>query len=98
MWASRAACGSAQRVPPSAWAAHHLPCRAARNAIKCCVEGRRMAGLRRDTGEMQNTVAAIYRYPVKGLSAEALDRVTLAPGDCLPQDRRFAIALPSTRF
>jgi uncharacterized protein YcbX len=46
----------------------------------------------------ENTVAAIYRYPVKGLSAEALDRVILVPRDCLPNDRRFAIALPSTRF
>jgi uncharacterized protein len=48
--------------------------------------------------ETENTVAAIYRYPVKGLSPEALDRTVLAPGDCLPHDRRFAIALPSTRF
>jgi uncharacterized protein len=47
---------------------------------------------------MTSTIAAIYRYPVKGLSAEALDRTTLAPGDCLPHDRRFAIALPETRF
>jgi len=47
---------------------------------------------------MPSTIAAIYRYPVKGLSAERLDRVTLAPGRCLPHDRRFAIALPSTRF
>ena len=44
------------------------------------------------------TIAAIYRYPVKGLSAEPLARVALAPGDCLPHDRRFAIALPATRF
>ena len=43
-------------------------------------------------------VAAIYRYPVKGLSAEKMDRVTLMPGECLPHDRRFAIALGSTRF
>lgn len=43
-------------------------------------------------------IAAIYRYPVKGLSAEPLDRVALRRGECLPQDRRFAIALPSTRF
>ena len=49
-------------------------------------------------GETENTVAAIYRYPVKGLSAETLDCMTLAPGECLPHDRRFAIALPSTRF
>src|SRR5260370_34623962 len=47
---------------------------------------------------MATTIAAIYRYTVKGLSAERLDRVALLPGECLPQDRRFAIALPSTRF
>ena len=43
-------------------------------------------------------VTAIYRYPVKGLSAEKMDRVVLAPGKCLPHDRRFAIALGSTTF
>ena len=43
-------------------------------------------------------VVAIYRYPVKGLSAEKMDRVVLTPGECLPHDRRFAIALGSTRF
>ena len=48
--------------------------------------------------ETENTIAAIYRYPVKGLSPEKLDRTTLAPGDCLPHDRRFAIALPTTHF
>jgi MOSC domain-containing protein len=43
-------------------------------------------------------VTAIYRYPVKGLSAEKIDRVALLPGECLPHDRRFAIALGSTAF
>ena len=43
-------------------------------------------------------VVAIYRYLVKGLSAEKMDRVVLTPGECLPHDRRFAIALGSTRF
>jgi len=47
---------------------------------------------------MVRTVTAIYRYPVKGLSAERMDRVALLPGECLPHDRRFAIALGSTRF
>src|SRR5439155_22243659 len=47
---------------------------------------------------MTSTVSAIYRYPVKGLSAEKMDRVTLMPGECLPHDRRFAVALGSTRF
>src|SRR5438552_1807901 len=47
---------------------------------------------------MPITISAIYRYPVKGLSPEPLRNVALAPGRCLPQDRRFAIALPATRF
>jgi uncharacterized protein YcbX len=47
---------------------------------------------------MTTTVAAIHRYPVKGLSAEKIDRVGLTPGKCLPQDRRFALALGSTVF
>src|SRR5215212_8215112 len=34
---------------------------------------------------------AIYRYPVKGLSAEALPRTRLAPGQTIPADRRYAI-------
>jgi hypothetical protein len=47
---------------------------------------------------MATTVTAIYRYPVKGLSAESLDSVALIRGECLPHDRRFAIALDSTPF
>src|SRR3954451_18399555 len=65
---------------------------------RCYQMLRSTLGLQRDAGKMENTVAAIYRYPVKGLSPEPLDRTTLAPGECLPHDRRFAIALPSTRF
>jgi uncharacterized protein YcbX len=40
---------------------------------------------------MTTTIASIYRYPVKGLTPEALDRVTLSPGQMLPADRRYAI-------
>jgi uncharacterized protein YcbX len=47
---------------------------------------------------MTVSVAAIYRYPVKGLSPESLERVALAPGENLPQDRRFAIALAATQI
>jgi uncharacterized protein len=36
-------------------------------------------------------IAAIYRYPVKGLSAERLPETTLAPGEVIPWDRAFAI-------
>jgi uncharacterized protein YcbX len=44
------------------------------------------------------TVRSIYRYPVKGLSAEALPRVALSAGECVPHDRRFAIAHAATSF
>jgi MOSC domain-containing protein len=47
---------------------------------------------------MGTKISAIYRYPVKGLSSEKLERVALVPGECLPHDRRFAIALGSTVF
>jgi uncharacterized protein len=47
---------------------------------------------------MTASVTAIYRYPVKGLSAEKMDRAALVPGGCLQHDRRFAIALGSTLF
>lgn len=40
----------------------------------------------------------IYRYPVKGLSAESLEAAPLTPGETLPHDRRFAIAHGSTKF
>ena len=36
-------------------------------------------------------VQAIYRDPVKGLSAEALTRTSLAPGQTIAADRRYAI-------
>ena len=36
-------------------------------------------------------VAALYRYPVKGLSAEPLDSVTLEAGRPVPWDRAYAI-------
>jgi uncharacterized protein YcbX len=44
-------------------------------------------------GMMQSpaTIARIYRYPVKGLSPEPLDRTALAPGQTLPLDRAYAI-------
>ena len=47
---------------------------------------------------MDAAIRSIYRYPVKGLSAETLDRVGLQVGECLPHDRRFAIALATTEF
>jgi uncharacterized protein YcbX len=40
----------------------------------------------------------IFRYPVKGLSAEPLEAVSLLPGQCLPHDRRFALAQGDNPF
>lgn len=37
------------------------------------------------------TIAGLYRYPVKGLSPEALPNAALEPGKTLPCDRRYAI-------
>lgn len=40
-------------------------------------------------------IAALYRYPVKGLSAERLDEAALHPGGTMPADRMWAIeAIP----
>lgn len=39
----------------------------------------------------QPRVKSIYRYPVKGLSAEKLQGVMLVAGQALPADRRYAI-------
>ena len=37
------------------------------------------------------TVSAIYRYPVKGLSPQPYQKVTLRAGQTLPNDRRYAV-------
>lgn len=44
------------------------------------------------------TIAAIHRYPVKGLTPERLDRVALRRGQTLPSDRRYAIENGPSRF
>ncbi|MBC7637913.1 MAG: MOSC domain-containing protein [Acetobacteraceae bacterium] len=40
----------------------------------------------------------IYRYPVKGLTAEALEEVRLESGQALPWDRAFALAQGNASF
>lgn len=47
---------------------------------------------------MMTTVEHIYRYPIKGLSAQSLKRVNLGADTGIPGDRMFALALSSTRF
>lgn len=47
---------------------------------------------------MSYPLTAIYRYPVKGLSAEPLAEVVLEPGETLPLDRAWAIENGPGRF
>ncbi len=44
------------------------------------------------------TIAALYRYPVKGLSPQALPRTRLTPGQTVPADRLYAIENGPTGF
>lgn len=47
---------------------------------------------------MQATIDAIYRYPIKGLSSEILQQVSLSTGQALPFDHYYALALHDTEF
>ncbi len=44
------------------------------------------------------TVAALHRYPVKGLSSQAAERLAVTADAGLADDRRFALALGTTVF
>lgn len=50
------------------------------------------------SAQQMPTVTALYRYALKGLSGEMLDRVTLAPGGTMPFDRAYAIENGPGRF
>src|SRR5262245_63790375 len=43
-------------------------------------------------------VVSLYRYPVKGLSPQALPALHLTPGETLPFDRAYAIENGPGRF
>ncbi len=43
-------------------------------------------------------VEHLYRYPVKGLTAEALEEIDVAAGQALPWDRAFALAQGDAPF
>ena len=47
---------------------------------------------------MALSISQIYRYPVKSLTAEALESVRLTRDQVLPNDRRFGIAHASAQF
>jgi len=41
-------------------------------------------------------VSSIYRYPIKGLSAQRLSSIVLRAGEPVPHDRAFALARPTS--
>ncbi len=43
-------------------------------------------------------VEYLYRFPVKGLTAEALETAEVAPGGAIPWDRAFALAQGDAAF
>src|SRR5271167_1321149 len=43
-------------------------------------------------------VEYLYRYPVKGLTAEALESAEVEAGGCIPWDRAFALAQGDADF
>src|SRR3569832_1422953 len=47
---------------------------------------------------MAASIHAIFRYPVKGLSPDPLERVALRKGQTLPADRLYAIENGPTGF
>lgn len=47
---------------------------------------------------MAGMVTGLFRYPVKGLSAEPMQRVTVATGGAFPLDRAWAIENGPSRF
>ena len=51
-----------------------------------------------ETGTDEPRVAALYRYPVKGLSPEPMPRVSLDVGETFPLDRAWAIENGPGRF
>jgi uncharacterized protein YcbX len=46
----------------------------------------------------RGSVKELFGYPVKGLSAQSLDRAELRPGMGIPNDRVFAFARPDGRY
>ena len=43
-------------------------------------------------------VQTLYRYPIKGLSPERMEKVTVHPGEVFPGDRQFAFTRSSGLF
>src|SRR6185312_13854432 len=49
-------------------------------------------------GGCRMRIEYLYRYPVKGLTAEAMETTEVEPGRCIPWDRAFALAQGDSGF
>jgi uncharacterized protein YcbX len=58
----------------------------------------KMPPLSSEVGRMTATIARLQRFPVKGLSAENLQRVILSQGEGLPGDRIYALHVGTAPF
>jgi GntR family transcriptional regulator/MocR family aminotransferase len=50
----------------------------------------------RENGTPMPVISGIYRYPIKGLSAQLVPRITLEPDRPFPHDRMFGLARPGS--
>lgn len=66
--------------------------------LNAAPKGRLDAPPGRSFFEAMAKIASLYRYPVKGLSREALQQARLAPGATVPADRLYAIENGPTGF
>ncbi len=91
------ASGPAPALPKTARKARHLDSRFLRQPALPARRRRRQSfalALARQPGHPMIAVSKLYRYPIKGLSAEPLSRVALEADKPFPHDRIFALARP----
>ena len=87
---------------PNVWTAQDLASPAPRLRRELALHGNRprkpLSRGRRNTSGAWMHVSGIYRYPVKGLSPQAVRGIDLEAGQPFPFDRVFALARPNSPF
>ncbi len=51
-----------------------------------------------EISKARGRIVGLYRYPVKGLSPEAMEKAAIEPGQTMPADRKYAIENGPGRF
>lgn len=92
---------SAATYPPAATTARHLVSRIRqRPALRSLASPRATSrrAIAREGGGPMPVLKNIYRYPIKGLSAQPLSRIALEAKQPFPHDRVFALARPGAPY